>query len=177
MELWKDVINLEGYYQVSNLGRVKSLPRKVVRGRCGLYQIREQILNPSINSDGYYTGIFRVNKKSINYKVHKLVADSFIGVKGKGFEVNHINGIKTDNRLVNLEVITKSENIKHAFRLGLNISNKGEKNGNSKYTKKDAILVKKMTKEGKKESEIKEFLNCSFHFIRDVRRGRTWKHV
>jgi hypothetical protein len=177
MEVWKDVVGLEGYYQVSNIGRIKSVPRKVIRGRGGVYQIEEKLINPSINSDGYLTGSFSVNKKKYFYKAHSLVAKAFIGERLNGYEVNHKNGIKTDNRLENLEIITKSENIKHAFRLGLNIPNRGEKNGNSKYTKEQAIAVKRMTKEGKTEGQIKKDLNCSFDFIRDIRKGRTWKHV
>jgi hypothetical protein len=177
MEVWKDVLGLENFYQVSNMGKVKTMPREVIRGRGGVYKTPERLLNPSINSDGYYTGIFRVNKKACNYKVHTLVALAFIGQIPKGMEVNHKNGIKTDNRVENLEIITKSQNIKHAFNIGLNKPNKGEKNGNSKYTKEDAIKVKKLIKNGLTETQIVNEINCSIHFVRDIRRNRTWAHV
>jgi hypothetical protein len=177
MEVWKDVKGLENYYQVSNLGNVRSKERFVIRGRGGKYKVECKNLNPSINSDGYFTGIFRVDKRPINYKVHRIMAQSFMGEIPQGFEVNHINGIKSDNRLENLEVVSKSENIKHAFDLGLNKPRRGELNGMCKIDSDTAKWIKEMTKNGFTESQISSQLNVSIHTIRDIRRGRTWKHV
>lgn len=177
MEVWKDVIGLEDYYQVSNLGNVRSKERFVIRGRGGKYKIQCKNLNPAINSDGYLTGIFRVDKNPINYKVHRILAESFIGSIPKGFEVNHINGIKTDNRLENLEIVSKSKNIKHAFALGLNKPRRGQLNGMCKIDSNKAKSVKEMTFNGFTESQISKELNVSIHTVRDIRRGRTWKHV
>jgi hypothetical protein len=177
MEFWKDVIGLEDYYQVSNLGNVRSKERFVIRGRGGRYKIECKNLNPSINSDGYLTGIFRVDKNPINYKVHRILAESFIGSIPEGFEVNHINGIKTDNRLENLEIVSKSKNIKHAFDLCLNKPRRGELNGMCKIDSDTAKWIKEMTKNGFTESQISSQLNVSIHTVRDIRRGRTWKHV
>lgn len=177
MEVWKDVIGLEDYYQVSNLGNVRSKERFVIRGRGGKCKIQCKNLNPAINSDGYLTGIFRVDKNPINYKVHRILAESFIGSIPKGFEVNHINGIKTDNRLENLEIVSKSKNIKHAFALGLNKPRRGQLNGMCKIDSNKAKSVKEMTKNGFTESQISSQLNVSIHTVRDIRRGKTWKHV
>ena len=177
MEIWKDVKGLEDYYQVSNLGNVRSKERFVIRGRGGRYKVECKNLNPSINSDGYFTGIFSVDKRPINYKVHRILAESFIGEIPIGFEVNHINGIKSDNRLENLEVVSKSKNIKHAFDLGLNKPRRGELNGMCKINSEKAKSVKEMTFMGFTESQISMKLNVSIHTVRDIRRGRTWKHI
>ena len=101
-EIWKDIKGFEGLYQVSNLGRIKSLKRP--------YGLKEKILKPQIDHRGYY----RVDlwKQSIgkHYKVHRLVWETFNGSIPEGFQVNHINEIKSDNRLENLNLMTPKEN-------------------------------------------------------------------
>jgi hypothetical protein len=91
--------------------------------------------------------------------------------------INRINGIKTDNRLENLEIVSKSKNIKHAFDLGLNKPRRGELNGMCKIDSDTAKWIKEMTENGFTESQISSQLNVSIHTVRDIRRGRTWKHV
>lgn len=108
-EIWKDIPNYEGY-QVSNLGRVKSLER-FRKGKNGsLVTVKERILKPKLTHRGYY----RVDlwKQSIvkHYKVHRLVYEVFNGSIPEGLQVNHINEIKTDNRLENLNLMTAKEN-------------------------------------------------------------------
>ena len=105
IEIWKDIPNYEGY-QVSNLGRVKSLERLDVIGR----KRKEKILKPTINHKGYYqVGLW---KQSIGkmYLVHRLVWIAFNGTIPEGLQVNHINEIKSDNRLSNLNLMTPKEN-------------------------------------------------------------------
>lgn len=101
-EIWKDVVDYEGIYMVSNLGRVKSLKFN-----------REKILKSNINSSGYYT-ILLYNKNRINRTVHQLVAQSFLEHIPCGFKlvVDHINDIKTDNKVENLQIVTTRFNCK-----------------------------------------------------------------
>lgn len=108
-ELWKDIPEYEGYYQVSNLGNVKSLLDN--KGRQ-----RELILKLD-TAAGYRQIALYKNGIMKRFKVHRLVVFAFYGMSS--LQVNHINGNKTDNRLCNLEYVTQSENMKHAYRLGL----------------------------------------------------------
>lgn len=114
-EIWKPVRGFESLYEVSNLGRVKSLPRTTTQGG---------IMNPHTNShNGYVYASLSKNGKRKNIRVHKLVIEAFtehtIGVNNLEVQIDHINGCKTDNRLSNLEVVTQSENMKRAYRSGL----------------------------------------------------------
>lgn len=105
-ELWKDIQGWEGLYQVSSQGRVKSL-------RGGIF------LKMSVSKGWPYKRVFLEYKgKRATKSVHRLVAQAFIPNPGNKPQVNHINGDKTDNRAINLEWVTASANIKHAYLLG-----------------------------------------------------------
>lgn len=103
METWKR-IELNPKYEVSNFGRVRS-PNK--------------ILNQTLDHNGYYYISIREGSKIHKIKTHRLVALAFTPNPLNKETVNHINGIKTDNRVENLEWATRQENIKHEFATGL----------------------------------------------------------
>jgi hypothetical protein len=118
MEIWKDIVGYEGYYQVSNFGRVKGINRLIVHGLKTITK-KERMLKNRKTTKGYYQVVLCKNAKYFNYSVHRLVAESFTQNTLNKLQINHINGIKTDNRLENLEWVTQSENIKHAHNIGL----------------------------------------------------------
>lgn len=127
MEIWKDIIGYENLYQVSNIGRVKSLSHINNLGRLR----PECILGNRPTDRGYHTAVLYNNGKCKTFKVHRLVATAFLYNEMNKPHVNHIDGIKSNNNVENLEWCTISENIKHAFKTGLN---KGRFSKNKKNT-------------------------------------------
>lgn len=107
MEVWKDIDGFEGKYQISNLGRVKSLHYN--------NSDRQELMKPM----KYKVGYEAVKLGGKRHKVHRLVAEAFIPNPHKKREVNHINGDTLDNRVENLEWATPSENSQHAWDTGL----------------------------------------------------------
>ena len=119
MEIWKNIKGFENKYQVSNLGNIKSLNYEVEFGK-NKRIIKGKILKFNFHKRGY--SYVHVGKKRT---VHRIVAENFIPNPFNKQFVNHINGIKTDNRVENLEWVTHSENCIHAYVTKLNKPNKG----------------------------------------------------
>lgn len=116
-EVWKDAVGFEGRYQVSNYGRVKSLGFYNAKRKCFRKGV---ILKQGINSKGYLrVNIKNCNSLRKNCQVHRLVAQAFIPNPNNMPEVNHINGIKSDNRVENLEWVSAKQNTQHALKNGL----------------------------------------------------------
>ena len=116
-EIWKDIKGYEGLYQVSNLGRVKSLDRTYKSPLTNTEMItrRGKVLKPLFNR-GYYSVALSFGNKVIRKSIHRLVAEAFISNPGNKLQVNHKNGVKNDNNINNLEWVTQSENQLHRFR-------------------------------------------------------------
>jgi len=122
-EIWKDIPGYEGYYQVSNLGRVRSLDR-VVNGRWGNTRFKGRVLKPFTSKNDYPQVDLWRDGRGGSMKVHKLVAMAFLNHKPCGYKevVDHIDNDKTNNSLDNLQLITNREN-----------TSKDKTGGTSKY--------------------------------------------
>lgn len=97
-EIWKDIKNYEDEYEVSNLGRVRNKKTK-------------NILKIELTYNGYERVCLWKNGGKKKYRVHRLVYEAFIGEIPEGMQINHINEIKTDNRIENLNLMTPKENV------------------------------------------------------------------
>lgn len=118
-EVWKDIPNFEGLYQVSNLGRVRSLPKTVKTKGNGQATHKAKILNICTSGNGYqYVGLSK-NGHYYSRRVHRLVALAFIPNPDHFTQVNHLDGDKHNNRLSNLEWCTPLQNVRHAVKNGL----------------------------------------------------------
>ncbi|MBH4603004.1 NUMOD4 motif-containing HNH endonuclease [Staphylococcus aureus] len=155
-EVWKDVPGYEGYYQASNLGRIKSTERIVKHNCGGPKKISGRILKGHVNKHGYLR--VDLSKEGIrkSFSIHRIVAMAFLG--GTDLVVNHIDGIKTNNNINNLEYVTPQENTAHAVRTGL-IKNNSRIN-------KDSII--KDYQNGSRLRELENKYNTSHHDIRKI---------
>lgn len=164
MTEWRSIAGQEGRYAVSNAGEVMSMNFK----GSGL----PGILKPG-NCRGYHTVEIGPDKR---YTVHRLVAQAFLGPRPAGMQINHKNGIKSDNRLENLEYCTQSANMKHAFATGLQ-SNRGERHSQAKLSEEKVMQIRKLLGLGFKQWEIAELMGVTQPAISMVKNGGRWSHV
>jgi hypothetical protein len=160
MENWK-CIGATGY-QVSDMGRVMT-PRGLV-------------MKPIFNNSYRGTGYHKVKIEGKGRYIHRLVADAFIPNPDNKAHVNHKNGNKFDNSLVNLEWATVSENNQHAFDTGLKSAAKGERSGANKISEGDARIIKSQYKKIRTGVLAKRF-GVAPSTICYIGEGRTWRHL
>jgi hypothetical protein len=163
MEVWKQIKDYPNY-EVSNLGRIKSL-------RFG----KEKIMKLNLDTRGYFMVPLRENGIRKTKLVHQLVLKAFVDKPKDKKCVNHINGIKTDNNVNNLEWCTQKENIIHAHNNGLCSDKKGTFNGRALLTEKQVLEIR--------NSNIKplrllaEKYNVSWSCISGIIKRKTWNHI
>jgi len=116
-------------------------------------------------------GYIKVRTSAGEVFLHRMVWQSVHGPIPEGREINHINGIKSDNRLANLELVTRGENIAHAYRLGLR-RNDGEKNPRAKLT---AAQVEEIRSSSESQRAIARRYGISRTHVKDIRSGKSWK--
>lgn len=143
IEIWKDIDGYEGIYQVSSLGRVRSLDRTLLDKNNVEYKVKGKIRKISCNGKGYQQIQLSKEGRLEMFLVHRLVAESFINNPDGLPIVNHIDGSKTNNNVNNLEWVSNSENINHAISIGLrktnNIKTHIKKESNSEVTVREKI--------------------------------------
>lgn len=134
MEIWKDIIEYEGLYQISNLSSVKSLERYYFIGKgqnkTSKITVEEKLLEIFQYENGYTYACLSKESKVKKFKIHRLIAIHFIPNPNNYDQINHINAIRNDNRIENLEWCTHSHNMKHKFKMG-NQSNSGGNNASA----------------------------------------------
>ena len=176
-EKWKKI---KGWsYKVSNFGRIK---------RSGSSQGTRvgKILKPSLSNQGYLKIVLSKNMKVKTFSIHRLVAEAFIGPCPKDKQVNHIDGIKKNNAAWNLEYLTRSDNMKHAYKLGLKKPNGklnkkyncGSSNANSKLNDKTVRQIRRKYKTGKyTQKELAEKFDTTQAQVNGIVNYKRWSHV
>ena len=113
-EIWREIPGYEGRYMASNLGRVWSIARTSARGKRGGH-----VMRPCDNGKGYLHINMRQGVRTKKQYIHRLVFLAHVGPIPAGLDINHIDGNKANNCVANLEVLTHSQNLKHAYDTGL----------------------------------------------------------
>ncbi len=129
------------------------------------------------NSAGYFIIFTMVNWESYACLNHRLIWTYFKGSIPANKEINHKNGIKTDNRLENLEVVTHSENCLHALRIGLLIPTRGEKTWSAKLTSNDIRNIRLCFENFETQREIALKFNISRRHVNRIINRKRWKHI
>lgn len=178
-EIWKDIIGFEGYYQVSNLARIKRLPRLSKHSYPGYFKpYGERITENTIkNPKKYISAKLTVNGITYTRQMHRVVLMAFVPCPGSEYVVNHKDGDKHNNHLENLEWVTQKDNIRHAKLMGLARYAKGDDSGASKITEEFVRIIKKMLSDGVIQKQIAKHFGISAKMVTDINTGRTWKHV
>lgn len=162
MNLFETWIPIEGWpYEVSSHGNIR-------RG--------EYLKKLQVNQQGYQRIQLSHGKKVKTFPVHRIVAKAFIANPGNLPQVNHKDGNKTNNNIENLEWVTRSENLLHAFAIGL-ISHKGELNSNRKLDLASAASIIKRWCNGERQKDLAAEFGVTQCSVSDICRGYSWAEL
>lgn len=169
MELWKPARGYEGWYEVSNLARVR-------RARPGKGTRVGQIIKQTLSMRGRRQVSLSREGEQHTLPVHVLVAHAFIGPRPDGMEINHIDFDCLNNSPDNLEYVKPIENIRHAYAHGQaeRTTRRGSQQGSAKLTEADVVAIRASAIPRDKIAAIYNVSACTIKFIRN---RRSWKHV
>lgn len=165
---WRWIPSYENIYQVSNTGEIRSFSTIDSMGRIHPGRIIKQSLNPH---NGYFQVGLHKQGSAITKTVHILVASAFLGKRPDGYDINHINGNKTDNRLENLEYCTKSRNTIHAIETGLH-KRRGQDHPLAVLTDKQIEEIKVKLNDGRLGKDVAAEYGISRSHVSQIKTGK-----
>ena len=160
-ERWLDVPGYEGLYEVSDLGRVRNS--------------RGTVLKDRILWTGYNRAALNKNGCAKSHFIHRIVCAAFIGPIPVGKEVNHIDGDRLNNRIENLEYVTRKENAAHRKVLGT--SGVGETNPNAKLKPDDVRAIRRLRGLGVSRRNVADNFGVSVFMVTKLTNGDNWQHI
>jgi len=168
---WKSIENYEGLYEIADTGVIRSLTNGNRKGK---------VLKPALGTTGYfYVNLSKQGKVKL-HKIHRVVAKHFLPLNSSKLYVNHKDGNKLNNDVINLEWCTSLENNRHARNVGLSVDVKGEKHGNSKFKDSDILEMRKLCPSNPTEQDFKTLaiqFGTSPQNMRSIIFKKTWKHI
>ena len=170
-ELWKDVVGYEGLYIVSNIGNIMSL------GNGNSNSSTRKLLKQQTRVQTYLGVSFNKDGKRNVFQSHRIVALSFIPNPNNYSEINHINGIKFDNRVENLEWCSHSQNIQHAYDTKLLIPSRGDLQKLSKLTNENVVQIRELSNKGVSKNELADKFHVAKCTICRVVNRATWNNI
>jgi len=164
MEIWKEIENSYGPYEISSEGRLRRYGR---------------LLKPRMHPKlGYVQAAIYFSKYQAKYPlVHRLVVETFIGIIPSGCQVNHKNGNRSDNRIENLEVMTASENNLHAYSVLGKERPSGSKHPMAKLTEEDVLRIREQYLFGARQIDIAHVFGIDKTSVRDIVHRYGWTHI
>lgn len=178
IENWKTIIGYGRKYEVSDLGRVMSVSKRI-----GI-ELHGRVLKTTSDRQGYPGAYLYRDGIRQFVRIHRLVARAFHGECPAGKEVNHLNGNKADPRAANLEYTSRSGNMIHAYRVLGRISkggggrSVGERNGKSKLTAGDVLKIRELlAAENQSQQRIADRFGIVRSVVSDISTGKLWGHV
>jgi hypothetical protein len=173
LEAWRSIARFEGYYEVSNLGNIRSIARGQGR-RTG------KLLTCWVTAFGYRGVQLQVDKQNVSFLVHTLVTEAFLGPCPINKEVDHIDGNKANNVVTNLRYLTRSENIqarnerRKVAGLPLTSAQYGEHNPHAKLTSEQVAEIRRLSVNGMFQRQIAECFGVRREAISKIVLGKRW---
>ena len=176
-EEWRSIQKYEGHYEVSSLGRIKSLGITTVSKEGRKYTRKERILKIGYGNTGYANVALLKDGVQTTYKVHRLVAEAFIDNVECKKTVNHNDGDKSNNSVPNLQWSTYKEQMEHAIIEGLS-DLKGESNNSSKLTTEEVLDIRDLYSTGNyTQVSLSDMFNVAPSTISNIVKRKRWNHV
>jgi len=170
-EIWKPIEGFEGLYDISSHGRV------FTHQQFGKGHREARIRKQFLKSNGYLRVNLSKNNTQKGFYIHRLVAQNFIENPENKPQVNHIDCVKTNNHVNNLEWTSAKENVSHAWNNGLYNCHVGQNHHNSRLSNTQVKEIKTLLKEGVTQSYISKLYNISEKHVSKINVGYIWRHI